>query len=137
MCHPRNIYPKKLQRAKIKDGEFWWVSGGTSQDGVTDLSTSQVNLIPPRRVHYNLDIISSEDALRRPMTYDDHPIQSSLGRHIWGFFQCLALRQMAPLDLLEKVMIFFPLTQGPNQLTFIRKLRIFPLAQCPTELLDG
>ena len=76
MCHPRNIYPKKLQHAKIKDGEFWWVSGGTSQDGVTDLSTSQVNLIPPRRVHYNLDIISSEDALRRPMTYDDHPIQS-------------------------------------------------------------
>merc|ERR1712012_621890 len=25
-----------------EDGEFWWVSGGTSQDGVTDLSTSQV-----------------------------------------------------------------------------------------------
>jgi len=25
-----------------EDGEFWWVSGGTSEDGVTDLSTSQV-----------------------------------------------------------------------------------------------
>jgi len=25
-----------------EDGEFWWVSGGTSEDGVTDLSSSQV-----------------------------------------------------------------------------------------------
>ena len=29
----------------VKDGEFWWVSGGTSEDGVTDLSTSQVSLL--------------------------------------------------------------------------------------------
>merc|ERR1711934_690215 len=26
-----------------EEGEFWWVSGGTSEDGVTDLSSSQVN----------------------------------------------------------------------------------------------
>ena len=52
------------------------MSGGTSQDGVTDLSTSQVNLITPRIGQYNLYIISTEDALRRPLTYDDHPIQS-------------------------------------------------------------
>ena len=29
----------------VQEGEFWWVSGGTSEDGVTDLSTSQVNLL--------------------------------------------------------------------------------------------
>ena len=26
----------------VQEGEFWWVSGGTSEDGVTDLSSSQV-----------------------------------------------------------------------------------------------